>query len=256
MVGWSLLGLGTCMRLWLDVHIAKKNHLYVDQLPPQLCSIVAQFSFDIVWLPAAGILDNTDQGLHTQTGQLDNWVVAHRKSGKAWDSGIRWNHGPQADVNMTAPGIAGGIPQDALTAIWALTDFHYHSQAPKLTDVDITKLTASLQEFHDNKAALMDAGARGTLDHCIRSMGTLGQWSADITEHAHITIIKDPAQSGNNQNFDTQICWYLDHQEKCQLFMQAMTAHKLDLCGDSDDLDVSDGEEDLLGSRKITDYFK
>ncbi|KAI6018857.1 hypothetical protein EDC04DRAFT_2902053 [Pisolithus marmoratus] len=89
----------------------------------------------------------------------------------------------------------------------------------------------------------------------IRSMGTLGQWSADITEHAHINIIKDPAQSGNNQNFDAQICWYLDHQEKCQLFMQAMTVHKLDLHGDLDDLDVSDDEEDLLGSRKITDYF-
>ncbi|KAI6046601.1 hypothetical protein EDC04DRAFT_2887855 [Pisolithus marmoratus] len=61
--------------------------------------------------------------------------------------------------------VAGDILQDTLTTIQALTDFHYHSQAPKLANVDITKLTTSLQEFHDNKAALMDAGACGTLDH-------------------------------------------------------------------------------------------
>ncbi|KAI5987306.1 hypothetical protein EDD15DRAFT_2389609 [Pisolithus albus] len=166
--------------------------------------------------------------------------------------------------------VAGGIPQGALTAIRALTDFRYHSQAPKLTDADIAKLTASLQEFHDNKAALMEAGARGSMDHwripkleimlsvapSIRSMGALGQWSADVTEHAHIDVIKDPARSGNNQNFDGQICRYLDRQEKCQLFMQATMAHYLDLRGDSDDSDPSDGEENTLGSRQVTDYFK
>ena len=75
----------------------------------------------------------------------------------------------------------------------------------------------------------MEAGACGSLDHWnipklemmlsvalgIPAMGTIGQWSADITEHAHIDIVKDPAQSSNNQNFDSQICCYLDCQEKC-----------------------------------------
>ncbi|KIK27357.1 hypothetical protein PISMIDRAFT_8193 [Pisolithus microcarpus 441] len=166
--------------------------------------------------------------------------------------------------------VAGGIPEGTLTAIRALTDFRYRSQALKLTDTDIAKLTASLQEFHNNKAALMEAGACGSLDHwqipklemmlsivpSIRGMGTLGQWLADVTEHAHIDLIKDPARSGNNQNFDTQICRYLDRQEKCQVFMQAMMAHDLDLHGDSDDSDSSDGEENMLGSRQVTDYFK
>ncbi|KIK18406.1 hypothetical protein PISMIDRAFT_109496, partial [Pisolithus microcarpus 441] len=87
-------------------------------------------------------------------------------------------------------------------------------------------------------------------------MGTLGQWSADVTEHAHIDLIKDPARSGNNQNFDTQICRYLDRQEKCQVFMQATMACDLDLHGDSDNSDSSDGEENTLGSRQVTDYFK
>ena len=46
-------------------------------------------------------------------------------------------------------------------------------------------------------------------------MGTIGQWLADVTEHAHIDVVKDPTRSSNNQNFDSQICCYLDRQEKC-----------------------------------------
>ncbi|KAI6004631.1 hypothetical protein EDD15DRAFT_2155283 [Pisolithus albus] len=166
--------------------------------------------------------------------------------------------------------VAGSIPQEALSAIRALTDFRYRSQAPRLTDADITKLTANLQEFHDSKTALMEASARGLLDHwqipklemmfaiapSISSMGALVQWSAVVTEHAHIDVIKNPARSGNNQNFDAQICRYLDRQEKCQLFMQATTMRDLKLCGDSDDGDASDGEEDPPKSRGITDYFR
>ena len=163
--------------------------------------------------------------------------------------------------------VAGGIPQEALIAVWVLADFHYQSQAPRITDADIVKLSTSLQEFHDHKAAFMEAGAWGSLDHWniprlemmlsvvpgIPAMGTIGQWSADITEHAHIDIVKNPAQSSNNQNFDSQICCYLDHQEKCQLFMHATTICASDLAEYSDD---SGEEHDRLGSRKITDLFQ
>jgi len=31
------------------------------------------------------------------------------------------------------------------------------------------------------------------------------QWMADVTEHAHVTEIKQPARSGNNQDYYTQI---------------------------------------------------
>jgi hypothetical protein len=131
--------------------------------------------------------------------------------------------------------VAGGIPQEALTTVWALTDFHYYSQAQKVMDAGITKLAACLQEVHDNKATLVEAGACGSLDHwwipklemmltvvpSISSMGAVGQWSAVVTEHTYINIIKDPTRSGHNQNVDAQVCHYLDHQEKCQLFMQA-----------------------------------
>ena len=84
------------------------------------------------------------------------------------------------------------------------------------------------------------------------AMGTLGQWSADVTEHAHIDVVKDPTWSSNNQNFDAQICHYLDHQEKCRLFAHATTIRDPDVAENSDD---SDTEDDRSESRKITNYF-
>ena len=163
--------------------------------------------------------------------------------------------------------VAGGIPQEALIAIRALADFRYRSQAPRLTDAGIAKLTASLQQFHDHKAALIEAGAQGSLDHwkipklemmlsvvpTIPAMGAVGQWSADVTEHAHIDVVKDPARSSNNQNFDSQICCYLDRQEKCRLFTHATTIREPDPAENSDD---SDAEDNRSESRKITDYFE
>ena len=163
--------------------------------------------------------------------------------------------------------VAGGIPQEALAAVRALADFRYRSQAPRLTDADIAKIIASLQEFHDHKPALMEAGAQGSLDHwkipklemmlcvapSIPAMGTLGQWSADVTEHAHIDVVKDPARSSNNQNFDAQICRYLDRQEKCRLFMHATTIREPDLAEISDD---SEAEDDRSESKKVTNYFE
>ena len=44
------------------------------------------------------------------------------------------------------------------------------------------------------------------------------QWMADVTEHAHITEIKQPARSGNNQDYYTQIARHLDHSDKCFRF--------------------------------------
>ena len=51
----------------------------------------------------------------------------------------------------------------------------------------------------------------------IRQSGVPIQWMADVMEHAHITEIKVPAESSNN-NYEPQICRYLDHAEKCRSF--------------------------------------
>ena len=44
------------------------------------------------------------------------------------------------------------------------------------------------------------------------------QWSADHMERCHITEVKDPSYSGNRQDYESQICHYLNHIEKCRLF--------------------------------------
>jgi hypothetical protein len=94
-----------------------------------------------------------------------------------------------------------------------------------------------LQEFHDHKKTIIDLGARRGKKNCplkhwhipklelmqsvvpsIAAVGLLLQWSADTTEHAHIAVIKDPAEATNNREYDPQICRFLDRQEKCCLF--------------------------------------
>ena len=91
-----------------------------------------------------------------------------------------------------------------------------------------------LKEFHDHKDSIIKAGAwtsKGnqvinnwhipklelmqsvTLSIC--ESGLPIQWSTDHTEHCNITKIKAPSRSGNNQEYEAQICRYLDHAEKC-----------------------------------------
>jgi hypothetical protein len=59
----------------------------------------------------------------------------------------------------------------------------------------------------------------------IQANGVAIQWSADLTEHAHITEVKDPARSSNNQDYESQICRYLDRADKCRRFDLATAVH-------------------------------
>jgi hypothetical protein len=52
----------------------------------------------------------------------------------------------------------------------------------------------------------------------ISNTGASIQWSADHTERCHITEIKVPSRSTNNQGYESQICRYLDRDEKCRQF--------------------------------------
>ncbi|KAF8176843.1 hypothetical protein K438DRAFT_1607028, partial [Mycena galopus ATCC 62051] len=107
------------------------------------------------------------------------------------------------------PVIAGaaGISKKFLTAITTLNDFFYHGQAPK-----IKELNDLLQKFHDNEKTILDAGARkgknGPIDNWyilkleilhsvvpqIRKNGAPLQWSADVTEHAHIGLVSSSGE--------------------------------------------------------------
>jgi hypothetical protein len=100
-------------------------------------------------------------------------------------------------------------------------DFHYLAQAPTIGDNVCHLIEEALKEFHAHKLAIIEAGAycgeKGkVIDNwyipkleflqsvvpSIRASGAAFQWSADITEHAHITEIKNPAHAMNNQTMN------------------------------------------------------
>ncbi|KIJ59151.1 hypothetical protein HYDPIDRAFT_70826, partial [Hydnomerulius pinastri MD-312] len=111
--------------------------------------------------------------------------------------------------------IASAADSDVVIAVRALMEFRYLSQAPVVTTAGRDKIAAALKEFHDHKDAIITAGLRqgqkDILDHWYISklelmqnvalsferVGSLLQWSADTTEHAHIEVVKDPASTTN-----------------------------------------------------------
>jgi hypothetical protein len=116
-------------------------------------------------------------------------------------------------------------------------DFRYLGQAPELDDTDCQAMLSALALFHEHKHAIIEAGARvGKKNRPIRhwsipkleflqsvvpnimANGAPIQWSADVTEHAHITEVKIPAKASNNQNYEAQICRHLDRIDKCRRF--------------------------------------
>ncbi|KAG2125087.1 hypothetical protein DEU56DRAFT_744061 [Suillus clintonianus] len=194
---------------------------------------------------------------------------------------------------------ADAAPPGVVVAVHVLMHFNYLVQSPCIDDKDLSRITAALDEFHANKHAIIAAGVRRgkggkVIDNwqipklelmqsivpSIRNSGVIAQWSADVTEHAHITEVKDPARSSNNHNYDPQICRYLDRADKCNRFDLATSLldHSEDLgvvgeeiAEEDDEIAEEDDEIDndangfpaeLLSSsrrpdqpRPITDYF-
>ncbi|KAJ6596774.1 hypothetical protein DFH09DRAFT_905105 [Mycena vulgaris] len=134
------------------------------------------------------------------------------------------------------PIIAGAVPKDFLTTIASLNDFFYYGQAPAISEDILSKMSTCLKTFHNKKDSILKAGVRkgkkGPIDNwyipkleflqsvipAIRANGVPLQWSADVTEHAYITLVKDPAYNSNNQNYEAQICRHLDRGDKCRHF--------------------------------------
>ncbi|KAG2158271.1 uncharacterized protein EDB93DRAFT_1238045 [Suillus bovinus] len=125
----------------------------------------------------------------------------------------------------------------------------------------------SLLTFHENKNVIMTLGAwmgaKKLIDNwfipklellqsitsSMHKIGALIQWSADATEHAHVSKIKDPVQHTNNNDYDPQIRRFLDCQEKLRHFAIATTLkshNPVDVAeeneGEEDDIDPDEGE--------------
>lgn len=158
---------------------------------------------------------------------------------------------------------AGAAPPGVLLAIRSLLDFCYLAQAPELDDDDCKTLLSSLHTFHCNKSHVITAGGRrgkrGIITNwhipkiellqnvvpSVRNSGAPYQWSADVTEHAHILMIKNPARRSNNNDVDPQICRYLDRLERCSGFELA-TSLRENQCGDGaqEPVDNTDADSD------------
>lgn len=166
-----------------------------------------------------------------------------------------WTH---RDIEHYIIGIiAGKAPPLFIMAIRALMDFWYLAQSQVLDDKALSHLSASLQLFHKHKQMILDIGARvgkgnKQMDHfqipklelmhgvipSVVESGAVIQWSADRTEHAHITEIKVPGRSGNNQDHNPQICRWLDRSEKHQNFTLVLQL----LMSDAEPVDTLDDE--------------
>ncbi|KAI6000143.1 hypothetical protein F5J12DRAFT_784457 [Pisolithus orientalis] len=90
----------------------------------------------------------------------------------------------------------------------------------------------------------------------VKHVGVTIQWTANVTEHAHVLEIKTPTSASNNNNHDPQICLYLDHAEKCRTFELATSLYELKThshgCVEEKSLEVEDGSSDD-GDSEISD---
>ena len=170
--------------------------------------------------------------------------------------------------------IADAVSQQFLLAISALMDFRYLAQSTVIDDNVCERIHVALSLFHQNKEAIMDAGARrgkhGPILHwqipklellqsvipTIKLNGVASQWSADFTEHAHIPLVKQPSRASSNRGHESQICRYLDRLEKIRDFDLAIAIQASGLrFGDVHDADDSDDSEERFKVSTTTELL-
>ena len=144
-------------------------------------------------------------------------------------------------------------------------DFCYTAQAEEINEDGCEAILASIDEFHQHKSGITDAeawvgkGNRPINNWYIPKLklmqsvvpniwanGVAFQYSADATEHAHITKIKNPTCSGNNQNYETQICRDLDCTDKLCWFDLATSICESYMDSPNESKDHSSSKIDVL----------
>ena len=133
----------------------------------------------------------------------------------------------------------------------ALKEFHDHKDSIISAGVQTEKGSRIIDNWHIHKLEFLQS-----VTTSIRNNGVPIQWSADHTEHCHITEVKDPSRSGNGQDYESQICRYLNRAEKCWQFDLATAIHEAHVKnkvedGDGDD-EVSDRDDEGLNTADHT----
>ncbi|KAL4075089.1 hypothetical protein V8B97DRAFT_2022669 [Scleroderma yunnanense] len=122
--------------------------------------------------------------------------------------------------------IAGIAEQDFVHAICTLINFIYQAQSPTFTELSIHNMEGLLSEFHKYK------GKSKEINHfwipklkllqsfgcTICNIGSLIQYTVDVSKHLLITHCKDPFSHTNRQHaeFTQQIMLLLNHEESIQ----------------------------------------
>ncbi|KAG1899089.1 uncharacterized protein F5891DRAFT_1129043 [Suillus fuscotomentosus] len=145
--------------------------------------------------------------------------------------------------------------------------FRYLVQSTCIDKNDLKLISSALDEFHAKKDMIITTGARRGQHNNI-----IDNWHIPKLELMQ-SIIKDPARSSNNNNYDPQICHHLDRADKCHRFelatnlldcAQSFPVQDVDVDPKDGDVDI-DADESTIErlsvihssghSRPITNYF-
>ncbi|KAG2083210.1 uncharacterized protein F5147DRAFT_782998 [Suillus discolor] len=139
--------------------------------------------------------------------------------------------------------IVDAAPPGVVIAVRALMDFHYLSQAVTISSNQCQKILDALKTFHNHKhQIIVHGGCQGA-----KSKNILDNWyipKLELMQSVVLSVYQDPAELTNNQNYDPQICQYLDHIEKCQHFHTA-TSIAQQLQSQMDTATTGYGDDDL-----------
>ena len=142
------------------------------------------------------------------------------------------------DIQRTiVPAIAGATSPGFLRAIRHLIDFIYLAQNPVHTESSIQDMKCALDSFHSHKQFILDAEAWRTkaglkedfnipklelfqsFVSAIENVGTLSQYTADVSERLLITHCKRTFEhTSRNRDFTEQVVHILDRLERMRLF--------------------------------------
>ncbi|KAG0696528.1 hypothetical protein DFH29DRAFT_812892 [Suillus ampliporus] len=203
-------------------------------LMPEILHTLHKFFFDHVlkWIKQimSHELDVRFKSHHKHTG------VRHFSGGVSHVNQMTGRE--HRDIQHTiVPTLWGMASPGFICAVRAMIDFIYLAQNPLHTESSIASMTQALQDFHDNKQAILDAEARqgksGAKDdffipklelmqnfaRAISHVGTLMQWTADVLERLLITHCKHLFERTSHQrDFVLQIARILNREESIRLF--------------------------------------
>ncbi|KAG1856535.1 hypothetical protein C8R48DRAFT_775939 [Suillus tomentosus] len=231
------------------VREAKKLHLSGVHLPywrnwrhsnparfltPEILHALHKFFFDHVlkWIKQimGHELDVRFKSHHKRTG------IRHFSGGVSHVNQMTGRE--HRDIQRTiVPTLWGVASPGFIRAVRAMIDFIYLAQNPLHTESSIASMAQALRDFHNNKQAILDAEARqgkgGAKDdffipklelmqsftRAIFHVGSLMQWTADVSECLLITHCKHPFERTSRQrDFVSQIARILDREEAIRLF--------------------------------------